>query len=87
MLGAELDYKPDIDIIYTSSEASGGSWRLSDDQTKCLNSPEIDASQPNRHTDKLKDSSHNQAVVLRENLYTSNRSILACYWLEFSNQR
>ena len=52
---AELDYKPDIDIIYTSSEASGGSWRLSDDQTKCLNSPEIDSSQPNRHTDRWTD--------------------------------
>ena len=52
----ELDYKPDIDIIYTSSEASGASWRLSDDQTKCLNSPETDASQPNRHTDRRTDS-------------------------------
>ena len=47
-----MDYRPESDIIYPSSGATGASWRLSDDQTECLNSSEIDTSQLVK-TDKL----------------------------------
>ena len=47
-----MDYRPESDIIYPSSGATGASWRLSDDQTECLNSSEKDTSQLVK-TDKL----------------------------------